>query len=235
MVLFAFGCSGSETSDLQPGQQAETVARPNIIFILADDLDLASAQQMPKLRSLLTEEGASFENAFLSFPLCCPSRTTILTGLYAHNHRVASNEPPGGGFEKFHEQGLEENTIATRLHADGYRTALIGKYLNHYPGDHLTYVPPGWDDWHASSDIEDERVTRYYDYTLNENGELVPYGNSPEDYLTDVLSGQASDFVRHAASDSELFFLYLAPAAPHDPASPAERQTALDQADKTHL
>ena len=143
MVLFAVGCSGSETSDLEPGQQAETDARPNIIFILADDLDLASAQQMPKLRSLLLEDGVSFENAFLSYPLCCPSRASILTGLYAHNHRVAGNDPPGGGFEKFHEQGLEESTIAARLQEEGYRTGLFGKYLNNHPGNDPTYVPPG--------------------------------------------------------------------------------------------
>jgi N-acetylglucosamine-6-sulfatase len=178
---------------------------------------------MPKLRSLLLEDGASFENAFLSFPLCCPSRATILTGLYAHNHRVAGNYPPGGGFEKFHEQGLEESTIATRLQEEGYRTGLFGKYLNNYPGDDPTYVPPGWDEWHANADTDDERFTRYYDYTLNENGEFVTYGNSPEDYLTDVISRQASDFVQHAASDSKPFFLYLAPAAPHDTATPAER------------
>jgi N-acetylglucosamine-6-sulfatase len=236
MVLFAVGCSGSETSSLEPGQQAEADARPNIIFILADDLDLASAQQMPKLRSLLLEEGASFENAFVSYPLCCPSRATILTGLYAHNHYVVGNEPPRGGFEKFREQGLEESTIAVRLQEEGYRTALFGKYLNHYPGDDPTYVPPGWDEWHAKLDTSVEReegtsaegdaieeYTKYYDYELNENGEVVPHTDNPEDYLTDVLAGETTDFIRHAASDSKPFFLYLAPAAPHDPATPAER------------
>lgn len=222
-VFLAVGCSGSKTSELEPIQQEGASDQPNIILILADDLDLASARRMPKLRSLLMEEGASFENAFLSYPLCCPSRATILTGLYAHNHGVAGNNPPGGGFEKFHERGLEEDTIAARLQEEGYRTALFGKYLNHYPGDDPTYVPPGWDEWHASADVNAEGYTRYYDYKLNENGEIVPYGNNPEDYLTDVISGQASDFVQHATSDSEPFFLYLAPAAPHDPATPAER------------
>src|SRR5215207_3295328 len=153
MVLFVVGCSGSETSNLEPGQQAETDARPNIIFILADDLDLASAQHTPKLRSLFLEDGASFENAFLSYPLCCPSRATILTGLYAHNHGVAGNVPPGEGFEKFQEEGLEESTSAARLQEECYRTALFGRYLNRYPGDDPTCVPPGWDEWHASADI----------------------------------------------------------------------------------
>jgi N-acetylglucosamine-6-sulfatase len=235
VIFFAVGCSGSEDSKLEPNRQAETPTRPNIIFILTDDLDLASAQQLPKLRSLLTEEGASFENSFASYPQCCPSRATILTGLYAHNHGVASNEPPNGGFEKFREQGREEDTIAVRLQEEGYRTALFGKYLNHYGEDDPTYVPPGWDEWYAKVDpsVREEdtgdggdaigEYTHYYDYELNENGEVVSYGDSPEDYFTDVLSGGATDFVRRSASGSEPFFLYLAPTAPHDPATPAER------------
>jgi arylsulfatase A-like enzyme len=235
VIFFAVGCSGSEDSKLEPNQQAEAPTRPNIIFILTDDLDLASAQQLPKLRSHLVEEGASFENSFASYPLCCPSRATVLTGLYAHNHGVASNDPPNGGFQKFREQGREEDTIAVRLQEEGYQTALFGKYLNHYGEDDPTHVPPGWDEWHAKVDSsageEDtsgggdavEQDTKYYDYELNENGEVVSYGDSPEDYITDVLSGGATDFVRRAVSGSESFFLYLAPPAPHDPATPAER------------
>ena len=235
--LFSTGCTGSETSSSGTFQEeAEYPAdRPNIVFVLTDDLDYASAQKMPQIRYQLIEQGASFESAFVSYPLCCPSRATILTGLYAHNHSVMSNEPPNGGFEKFHEQGLEEDTIAVRLQEEGYRTALFGKYLNHYPGNDPAHVPPGWDEWYARMDIsargedtsaegdEPGEYSKYYDYELNENGETVPYGNSSEDYLTDVLSGEATDFVRRAASDSEPFFLYLAPSAPHEPATPARR------------
>ena len=234
VVFLAVGCSGSEDSNLEPTRQAEVPVQPNIIFILTDDLDVASAQQLPKLRSLLIEDGASFESSFTSYPLCCPSRATILTGLYAHNHGVSVNEPPNGGFQKFREGGREEDTIAVRLQEQGYRTALFGKYLNHYGEDDPTHVPPGWDEWHAKVDSGAEEdtsdgggatggYTDYYDYELNENGEVVSYGDSPEDYFTDVLSGGATDFVRRAASGSEPFFLYLAPSAPHDPATPAER------------
>jgi len=235
VFFFAVGCAGTEDSNVEPTRQADALTRPNIIFILTDDLDLASAGQLPKLRSLLVEEGASFENSFVSYPLCCPSRATILTGLYAHNHGVAVNEPPNGGFQKFREQGREEATIAVRLQEEGYRTALFGKYLNHYGEDDPTHVPPGWNEWHARVDTsareEDTSdggdatggYTEYYDYELNENGEVVSYGDSPEDYLTDVLSGGATEFVRRAASDPEPFFLYLAPSAPHDPATPAQR------------
>ena len=151
--LFFPGCSGSETSSFETSQEASGPSqeeewkspadRPNIVFVLTDDLDYASAQKMPQIRSQLIEQGASFENAFVSFPLCCPSRATMLTGRYAHNHGVASTEPPNGGFEKFREQGLEEDTIAVRLQEEGYRTALFGKYLNHYPGNDPAHVPSG--------------------------------------------------------------------------------------------
>ena len=150
--LFVTGCSVAETSSSGTSEEeAESPAdRPNIVFVLADDLDYASAQKMPQIRSRLIEEGASFENAFVSYPLCCPSRATILTGLYAHNHDVKGNTPAYGGFQTFRDEGHEENTIAVRLQEGGYRTAFFGKYLNGYPGEEdPAYVPPGWDEWHA--------------------------------------------------------------------------------------
>ena len=182
-----------------------------------DDLNFATVQRMPELRSSVIEEGASLQNTFVSYPLCCPSRATILTGLYAHNHDVRGNAPPDGGFQKFRSEGYEESTIAVRLQQSGYTTGLFGEYLNYYLDEDPTHVPPGWDEWHARGDIA------YYEYELNENGEIVSYGNDTEDYFTDVLSRKAMAFVRRATSDSQPFFLYLAPAAPHEPAIPAER------------
>lgn len=182
-----------------------------------DDLNFATVQQMPELRSSVIEEGASFQNTFISYPLCCPSRATILTGLYAHNHDVRGNAPPDGGFQKFRSEGYEESTIAVRLQQSGYETGLFGEYLNYYLDEDPTHVPPGWDEWHARGDIA------YYEYELNENGEIVSYGNDTEDYFTDVLTRKATDFVRRVTADSQPFFLYLAPAAPHEPATPATR------------
>jgi arylsulfatase A-like enzyme len=186
--------------------------------VLADDLDYASALQMPEIGSQLQDEGVSFENASISYPICCPSRATMLTGEYAHNHNVKGNKRPDGGFEKFREEGNEEVSIAARLQENGYRTALIGKYLNGYGQQDQTYVPPGWDEWYAKLGRYE-----YYDYDLNENGEVVSYGSETEDYLTDVLSEKATDFVRQAAADDAPFFAYVAPTAPHSPATPAER------------
>ena len=112
-----------------------------MVFVLTDDLDFASAQKVPQIRSLLIEEGTSFENAFVSHPVCCPSRATILTGLYSHNHNVRGNILPSGGFEKFVSEGHEENTITVRLQETGYQTACFGKYLNGYPDGDPTHVP----------------------------------------------------------------------------------------------
>ena len=220
MILLGVSSSGVETSDLKPAQEAETPTQPNIVFILTDDLDFALAQKMPNLRSLLIEEGVSFENAFASQSLCCPSRATILTGQYAHNHGIKDNTPPDGGFQKFRDEGLEEDTIAVRLQQEGgYRTAYFGKYLNGYPGEEdPAYVPPGWDEWHGKL-LE----TLYYDYGINHNGEVVSYGSEAKDYFTDVLSHQATGYVRNAMPDSRPFFMYLAPEAPHGLATPAER------------
>jgi N-acetylglucosamine-6-sulfatase len=220
-LLFVASCSESGTSSSQSSQEEDVESptdQPNIIFVLTDDLDYASAQEMPEIGSSLIEGGTSFENAFVSHPVCCPSRATILTGLYDHNHNVLSNRPPSGGFEKFVSEGHEESTIAPRLQEAGYQTAFFGKYLNGYPAGDPTHVPPGWDEWYGKLDGQD-----LYDYRINENGEEVSYGSETEDFFTDVLAGQTTDFVQRAAPDSEPFFMYVAPTAPHGPATPAER------------
>src|SRR5215208_17605 len=197
--------------------------QPNIVFILADDLAVRdlnpnTLKHMPNLRSLM-EKGTTFENAFVTNALCCPSRATILRGQYTHNHQILSNEPPLGGFQKFRYLGPEDSTVATWLDGAGYRTALVGKYLNGYSG---TYMPPGWDDWHAISG-------NFLSNGLNENGHIIDY-DPDHYYLDDLLSEKASDFTRSAAGPAppffttkRPFFLYLATNAPPQPATPAPR------------
>ena len=96
-LLLLAGCSSSEAASskmAQAGEEAASVSdRPNIIFVLADDLDYASVQKMPELRTVMVEEGVSFGNFFTSQSLCCPSRATSFTGLYAHNHQIKGNKP----------------------------------------------------------------------------------------------------------------------------------------------
>src|SRR5829696_7256081 len=99
IALLAVGCSGSGAKPVVAQQEGtqDLAEQPNILFVLADDLDLDSVEGMPNIRSLVAEGGATFENAFISYPACCPSRATMLTGEYAHNHNVRGNKNPAGG------------------------------------------------------------------------------------------------------------------------------------------
>lgn len=231
-ALLAAACaSGGGTQPPQaPGRTGAPVrtARPNILLILADDLDQSHVQYMPLLRRHLSARGTTFTNAFVTYAVCAPSRASILTGQYAHNHGVVENRPPRGSFRRFFEDGREASTIATWLREAGYRTGLIGKYINRYPlPRNLAYVPPGWDDWRGYCDwISMAENRAYYEYDMNENGRVVRYGDEDKDYLTDVLRDKALDFLARTGDDQP-FFLYLAPFAPHAPVDPAGRHNAL--------
>lgn len=215
------------TSPAAAGPAADN--RPNIIFFLTDDLDVEYPNQTwldhyPRLKSMLADRGTTFRNAFVSLSLCCPSRTSILRGQYAHNTTIFGLSPPDGGFADVHARGLEESTIATWLQSAGYRTILLGKYLNGYGSTDVgqTYVPPGWNEWYAG--LGDDAY-RQFNYDLNENGRVVHYGSNAEDYLQDVLRDRALTFLsRHAENNGRRpFFMYFASYSPHLPAPPAPR------------
>ena len=156
--------------------------------------------------------------------LCCPSRVATLRGQYAHNTGIFTNASPDGGFAKVFADGLERSTIATWLQAGGYKTALIGKYLNGYPtgAPTNTYIPPGWSEWYSPNG---GNPYSDYNYNLNENGTTVSYGSAPSDYLTDVISRKTTGFINRtvAANPNQPFFIYVAPYVPHGPATPAPR------------
>ena len=213
---------------VQPSESpAAAGTPPNFVVIVVDDLDSASVSYMPSVTRLLAERGATFSRFFATTPLCCPSRASLLRGQYAHSHGVLSNTGDNGGFPAFYRLGDEDSTVATWLQDAGYRTALLGKYLNRYPkGAAESHVPPGWDEWSAfaSSDV-DEGGAYYSGYALNENGTIVRYGQQPSDYSTDVLTAKAIDFVDRTAAAGNPFFLYIAPYAPHGPSTPASRHT----------
>jgi len=208
-------------------------ARPNVVLILLDDLNAQLLGQLPALQALIGEQGVAFTNFFVTTPLCGPSRATFLRGQYAHNHGMLANTGREGGFQTFHRLGREESTVATWLQDAGYRTALVGKYLNGFPiGVDPRFIPPGWDEWFALAGIHPS----YYGYELNENGTLVEYGTAAEDYITDVLAAKATDFVARASDDGRPFFLLVAPLTPHAPAPPAPRHAeALGDARAPHL
>jgi arylsulfatase A-like enzyme len=184
--------------------------RLNIVLILTDDQRLDDLAVMPNVDRLLGAQGVTFANTFTSTPLCCPSRATLLTGQTSEHTGVLDNEPPNGGVQAFDD----DSTLATWLQDAGYRTSMVGKYLNDYERLKRPFVPPGWNDWHGFL----PRTPRaFYDYDLYSNGHVVGYGGEPDDYLTDVLASRAQEFV---ASSDRPFFLLFAPYAPHSPAVP---------------
>jgi arylsulfatase A-like enzyme len=184
---------------------------------------MATLNGMSSVHARLAAAGLTFSNSFVTNPVCCPSRATLLTGQYSHNHGVLSNEPPRGGFTKFHDEDRERNTLPFWLSRSGYYTGLIGKYLNHYPdGVPQTYVPPGWFEW--ASIFSNRGSDAYFDYTMNDGGTLVNRGHNASDYITDVISNRTIDFLRHTETDdAKPFFLHITPNAPHRPADPAPR------------
>jgi arylsulfatase A-like enzyme len=220
ILAFLAGCGGGG-----PAAPAAPVSTPpppkqNIVLVVADDLDFPSAAVLPQLDSLVGGAGVAFTSAFTAAPVCAPSRASIFTGLYSHNHGLLLNAQPGGGFPSFRPR--EGSTIATWLKGAGYRTALVGKYLNSYAiGASDSYIPPGWDEWFGR--LSAYETLRYLDWWANDDGKVVHYGTTADDYSTDVEAKRAVDFVRQAASGSEPFFLYVAPEAPHVPALYADR------------
>lgn len=203
--------------------------RPNILFIVADDMKASDLDHMPKTQRLLVDQGVKFAKPWVSRSLCCPSRATILRGQYTHNHKVWVNVEPSGGFWNFLDQGLENSTISTWLNAAGYDTILIGKYLNRYGLDRngnrapTTHVPPGWDRWFAWEGVYAGTDTSYQ---INENGRIVTYRRS-QIHDTDLHAKTAEYSIGGRTADSAPFFMYLAPNAPHAPAYYASRHANL--------
>ena len=192
--------------------------RPNIVVVLTDDQTLDSLPHdppvMPYLQRQVEASGGwtRFTNAFVNTPLCCPSRATMLTGLYSHHTGVEGNDE-GADLD-------ESSTIATWLHEAGYRTGFVGKYLNNYPFDRGPYVPPGWDRFFAKENQSDATV--YGNYTVVDDGVVRTFGSGSRDYATDVLAREAVEFVR-STPPGQPFLLIFAPSAPHAPWVPAER------------
>ena len=193
---------------------------PNIILILTDDMDNTLLPYMPKTNRLIGEQGATLDNYFITTPVCCSSRSSMLRGQYAHNTDILQNSP---GFARFYKLDEEKDTLNVWLQNAGYRTALFGKYLNNYPVNAgKNYVPPGWTDWAAFISNRDEG-NFFYNSTMNVNGELLDFGDAPEDYSTDMILERSLAFIESSVAADSPFFLFVSVYAPHGPAIPAPR------------
>jgi N-acetylglucosamine-6-sulfatase len=213
LVLASCRADAAKQSSRETAAHAQ--ARPNIVFVLTDDLAGNLVDYMPRLQ-LMQRQGTTFTNYFVTDSLCCPSRSTAFTGRFPHNTGVFTNSGADGGYQAFNAHGNQQNTFATALRAAGYRTAMMGKYLNGYqPQDP---VPPGWSEWDVAGNGYPE-----FNYSLNENGRVVKYGHQASDYLTDVLNRKGQDFIGQSAKSGKPFMLELATFAPHAPFTPAPR------------
>ena len=197
------------------GAEAQTTSRPNFVFVMTDDLDERSMEQLGGIRSIMNANGVTFENAYVTYPLCCPSWASMLRGQYPHNHDILYNAPPLGGEWKFRNSGRDRSTIATWLDGAGYQTKYVGRYIKGYDG---LYKPPGWDEWYVIMGdffkLSDPTTAK-----VNDNGqETILGGNS-----TDVFADKSSDFIRRSSAKPEPFFVMVGTNAPHTPPEVATR------------
>lgn len=204
---------------------AQSASKPSILFILVDDLDYRTATNPTFMRHThrrLVSGGTNLTRTYTQYALCSPSRATMLTGRYAQNTGVRRNAAPFGGFEAFHANGMHRHSVNVWLRPAGYRTGLIGKFINNYPKTASgNYVPPNWDYWAVSP------YPLPFDYRVNENGVFKSYGSAPSDYSTDVFSRKAQQFITAAADAGQPFLLYLWLPAIHSPVVPAPRHAGL--------
>ncbi|XP_078384267.1 extracellular sulfatase Sulf-1-like [Oculina patagonica] len=193
-----------------------STGRPNIVFILADDLDseLGSPKVMTKMLKILQREGADFVNAFVTTPMCCPSRASILTGSYAHNHHTFTNNLNCSS--QAWRKGPERKSYARYLESSGYVTGYFGKYLNEYDG---SWVPVGWNRWEGLL-----HNSKFYNYTLRHKTYKERHKMSYEhDYFTDLITNRSISFIRRtkAAKPDSPFLAVVSHSAPHGPETAA--------------
>ncbi|XP_053662934.1 N-acetylglucosamine-6-sulfatase-like [Anopheles marshallii] len=209
LLVVGCGCSWIKADAKKDGY--------NFVVILTDDQDIILHGMTPMVKTLghIANEGITFTNAFTTSPICCPSRSSILTGKYAHNHKATNNSLSGGCYGSHWQKKIEPEALPALLSNAGYDTFFAGKYLNEYFSD---TIPPGWSQWfglHGNS--------RYYNFTVTENGKKSTYSN---EYFTDYLNAKTIDFLQKVSEERQ-FFAMIAPPAPHAPFTPANRHAKL--------
>lgn len=188
------------------------MALPNIVVVMVDDMrmdDLVVMSQTKRLVGAADGLGATYTHSYASYPLCAPSRSSFLSGQYAHNHGVNDNTEPDGGWQAFDDS----DTLPMWLQEAGYQTVLIGKYLNQYGqtdlGNDPTYVPPGWDNW---AGLVGGNWLNYRAFDINMNGSVQHVTNA---YSTNNLTGRAKVQLNNRLPSGQPLFMLLAYVAPH--------------------
>lgn len=198
--------------------------RPNVMVVMLDDMRVDELRFLPRTEKFVRDRGLSFTNGYSPYPLCCPARSSFVLGQYAHNHGVLYHQAPYGfGAIDDHE------SIATSLSRAGYRTAMVGKYLNRYGLQRskvtgkasYRYVPKGWTDWMAGLDGGPGSSRHYpgstYDYfnfSQNINGRIATQRGK---YSSNVVADQTSALISKYAVEkpAKPWFMWVTPVAPH--------------------
>jgi arylsulfatase A-like enzyme len=181
--------------------------RPNFLVIITDDQRFDTIQYMPNTQKLIFDQGVTFSSGYITTPFCCPSRASIMTGLYAHDHYVHVNTDK-----------LNLPTLIDDIHKNGYYTGLVGKYLNSWDGE----ARPEFDYWVS---FYGGTVPTYYDPTLNINGKW----EKKTGYMTYLFEDYAKQYLDQATSQRKPFLLFFTPNAPHAPYTPLKEDKELYQ------
>jgi N-acetylglucosamine-6-sulfatase len=205
------------------GERSQAASsKPNVILFVTDDQTARDMLALPRTQLLIGGSGTTFSRAYVSFPLCCPSRITVQTGQHAHNHKILGNTPPAGGYELFKPR--EGNSLPVWLQSAGYRTVHIGKMPNGFGSD-PTHVPPGWGPYPLKGEFYGFAGpgSAYTGFTLDENG--VPTTYAQDQYQTDVYAQKAVKAIDDHATlfPNDPLYMQVQFFAPHDPNTAAVR------------
>lgn len=193
------------------GPESELDGRPNIVFVMTDDMRDDDLDHMPLTRRQLADHGMEFTDAISPHPLCCPARASLVTGQYAQNNGVQHNRGPHGGFA-----ALDPTMEASSWFRDaGYRTGFVGKFLNGYGPRHTP--PAGWTSWDALS----RKIYNYIDFTMSNDGRPQHFRGS---YATDVIAHRTEALVRRFSRSGQPFLIYSWHLAPHYRIGPEGRE-----------
>ena len=177
---------------------------PNVLILVTDDQRLGGMDVMPNTRQIFADGGIRFTEAFVTTPLCCPSRASIFTGRFVHNHKVLDTESA--------ESLDQRTTLQHYLQTAGYFTSTVGKYLNLW---NIRRDPPFFDRWAIFND--DYGEDGYRNERWNVDGRV----QTLKRYTTSVITDKALEFLNgFEAEDERPWLLYVFPFAPHSPYSP---------------